>query len=103
MAWFRAVSSVAKLAIRRNLSNCGSYMARRWVLPSQNRDFHTTLCNSKAQSAPIPRPVPLSRLNDSFLDGTSTVYLERLQRIRGIGKPSQIVLMSPGTISLGIL
>ncbi|KAM2004398.1 hypothetical protein ACFX15_027853 [Malus domestica] len=29
MAWFRAVSSVAKLAIRRNLSNCGSYMARR--------------------------------------------------------------------------
>ncbi|CAN6561939.1 unnamed protein product [Malus baccata var. baccata] len=72
MAWFRAVSSVAKLAIRRNLSNCGSYMARRWVLPSQNRDFHTTLCNSNAQSAPIPRPVPLSRLNDSFLDGTSS-------------------------------
>ncbi|KAM1263352.1 hypothetical protein ACFX2G_028981 [Malus domestica] len=29
MAWFRAVSSVTKLAIRRNLSNCGSYMARR--------------------------------------------------------------------------
>ncbi|KAM1370992.1 hypothetical protein ACFX2F_041393 [Malus domestica] len=78
MAWFRAVSSVAKLAIRRNLSNCGSYMARSRVLPSQNRDFHTTLC--KAQSAPIPRPVPLSRLNDSFLDGTSSVYLEGLQR-----------------------
>ncbi|ONI24223.1 hypothetical protein PRUPE_2G230400 [Prunus persica] len=80
MTWFRAGSSVAKLAIRRTLSHSGSYAGRRRVLPSQNRDFHTTLCKSKAQSAPVPRPVPLSRLTDSFLDGTSSVYLEGLQR-----------------------
>jgi len=28
----------------------------------------------------VPRAVPLSRLSDSFLDGTSSVYLEELQR-----------------------
>ena len=28
----------------------------------------------------MPRAVPLSRLTDSFLDGTSSVYLEELQR-----------------------
>jgi 2-oxoglutarate dehydrogenase E1 component len=32
------------------------------------------------QAAPVPRPVPLSRLSDNFLDGTSSVYLEELQR-----------------------
>ncbi|XP_076917263.1 uncharacterized protein LOC143577270 [Bidens hawaiensis] len=74
MTWFRAGSSVAKLAIRR------TYAARTRVLPTGERHFHTTVSKSKAQSAPVPRAVPLSRLTDSFLDGTSSVYLEELQR-----------------------
>jgi 2-oxoglutarate dehydrogenase E1 component len=45
-----------------------------------NRNFQTTVFKSKAQAAPVPRPVPLSRLTDNFLDGTSSVYLEELQR-----------------------
>ncbi|KAK2991202.1 hypothetical protein RJ640_027174 [Escallonia rubra] len=79
MAWFRAGCSVAKRSIRRNLSQGGSYAARAWVGP-QNRYIHTTVFTSKAEAAPVPRPVPLSRLTDSFLDGTSSVYLEELQR-----------------------
>ncbi|KAG5533341.1 hypothetical protein RHGRI_027516 [Rhododendron griersonianum] len=80
MGWFRAGSSIAKLAVRRTLSQGGSYAARSRAIPAQNRYFHTTLCKSKAQAAPVPRPVPLSKLTDSFLDGTSSVYLEELQR-----------------------
>ncbi|KAF2318683.1 hypothetical protein GH714_010040 [Hevea brasiliensis] len=80
MAWFRAGTSVARLAIRRTLSQSGSYTTRTRVIPSQSRYFHTTVFKSKAQAAPVPRPVPLSRLTDSFLDGTSSVYLEELQR-----------------------
>ncbi|XP_022765207.1 2-oxoglutarate dehydrogenase, mitochondrial-like [Durio zibethinus] len=80
MGWLRAGSSVAKLAIRRTLSQGGSYAARSRIVPSESRYFHTTVIKSKAQSAPVPRPVPLSKLTDSFLDGTSSVYLEELQR-----------------------
>ncbi|KAF5789124.1 putative oxoglutarate dehydrogenase (succinyl-transferring) [Helianthus annuus] len=80
MTWFRAGSSVAKHAIRRTLSQGVSNAARTRALPSGNRHFHTTISKSKAQSAPVPRAVPLSRLTDSFLDGTSSVYLEELQR-----------------------
>ncbi|PHT54347.1 2-oxoglutarate dehydrogenase, mitochondrial [Capsicum baccatum] len=80
MAWFRAGSSVAKLAIRRALSQDTSYVTRARIIPSQSRYFHTTVVRPKAQAAPVPRPVPLSKLTDSFLDGTSSVYLEELQR-----------------------
>ncbi|XP_022897616.1 2-oxoglutarate dehydrogenase, mitochondrial-like [Olea europaea var. sylvestris] len=80
MAWFRAGSGVVKLAIRRTLSQSSSYVMRTKVARAQNQQFHTTVFKSKPQSAPIPRPVPLSRLTDSFLDGTSSVYLEELQR-----------------------
>ncbi|KAJ8636897.1 hypothetical protein MRB53_011164 [Persea americana] len=82
MAWFRAASGVAKLAIRRNLAQFSSYAgARRFrPLPTQDRYFHSTVYRPKAQAAPVPRPVPLSKLTDSFLDGTSSVYLEELQR-----------------------
>ncbi|CAA6654909.1 unnamed protein product [Spirodela intermedia] len=34
----------------------------------------------QAEGRAGPRPVPLSRLTDSFLDGTSSMYLEELQR-----------------------
>ncbi|CAM8946974.1 unnamed protein product [Rhodiola kirilowii] len=72
MTWFRGGSSVAKLAIRRTVSQARSHVSRSRVFPSQSRYFHTTLFN--------PRPVPLSKLTDSFLNGTSIVYLEELQR-----------------------
>ncbi|CAB4301112.1 unnamed protein product [Prunus armeniaca] len=62
MTWFRAGSRVAKLAIRRTLSNSGSYEARRRLLPWQNRHFHTTLCNQRLQFLAL------------------SVYLEGLQR-----------------------
>ncbi|MCI10138.1 2-oxoglutarate dehydrogenase mitochondrial-like-like, partial [Trifolium medium] len=82
MGWYRAVSGIAKHSIRRNLYRGGlsCYETRIKVLPSTNRNFQTTVFKSKAQSAPVPRPVPLSRLTDNFLDGTSSVYLEELQR-----------------------
>ncbi|GAU20243.1 hypothetical protein TSUD_353070 [Trifolium subterraneum] len=82
MAWFRAGTSIAKHAIKRTLSQGGgsSYLvSRSRVLPSTHgRKFHTTVFKNHA--APVPRAVPLSRLTDSFLDGTSSVYLEELQR-----------------------
>nr|GEY66549.1 2-oxoglutarate dehydrogenase, mitochondrial-like [Tanacetum cinerariifolium] len=80
MTWFRAGSSVAKLAIRKTISQTGSYTSRTCILHSGAQKFHTTVSKSKAQSAPVPRGVPLSRLIDSFLDGTSSIYLEELQR-----------------------
>ncbi|XP_058109794.1 uncharacterized protein LOC131252997 [Magnolia sinica] len=89
MAWFRSASKIAKLAIRRNLAqSASSYStAPRRITPapwplSHHRQLHSTVLRPKAQAstAPVPRPVPLSRLTDSFLDGTSSVYLEELQR-----------------------
>jgi len=80
MVWFRAGSSVTKLAVRRILNQGASYATRTRSIPSQTRSFHSTICRPKAQSAPVPRAVPLSKLTDSFLDGTSSVYLEELQR-----------------------
>ncbi|KAG6578718.1 2-oxoglutarate dehydrogenase, mitochondrial-like [Cucurbita moschata] len=80
MRWFRASSAIAKLAIKRSIVQGGSYVGRSRIGASQSRYFHSTLFKSKAQGAPVPRSVPLSRLTDSFLDGTSSVYLEELQR-----------------------
>ncbi|KAF2570117.1 hypothetical protein F2Q70_00002283 [Brassica cretica] len=82
MVWFRAGSNVTKLAVRRILNQGNSYATRTRSLPSQTRSFHSSLYRPNPQSttAPIPRAVPLSKLTDSFLDGTSSVYLEELQR-----------------------
>lgn len=82
MGWYRAASGIVKHSIRRNLHRGGSscYATRNIVLSSTSRNFHTTVFKSKAQTASIPRDVPLFRLTDNFLDGTSSVYLEELQR-----------------------
>ncbi|KAG6483235.1 2-oxoglutarate dehydrogenase, mitochondrial-like [Zingiber officinale] len=80
MAWFRAASGVARIALRRNLARGPLHRGARagWGYPLQPaRCFHSTHLR---RQAPHPRPVPLSRLSDSFLDGTSSVYLEELQR-----------------------
>ena len=79
MAWFRAASSVTRLALRRNLAQSNHHFTRPQTLA---RSFHSTALRRKAagSAAPVPRAVPLSRLTDSFLDGTSSVYLEELQR-----------------------
>ena len=37
------------------------------------------LTTSAALQEPAPKPVPLSKLKDSFLDGTSSTYLEELE------------------------
>ncbi|KAI4351093.1 hypothetical protein L6164_005479 [Bauhinia variegata] len=76
MSRFRVISGIAKLATRRKLLHGGSLCN----FSSKNRNFHSTMLNPKAETPPLPRPVPLSRLTDSFLDGTSSVYLEELQR-----------------------
>jgi len=83
MAWLRVASSIAKHdAIRRNLYGGGALYCATRTTPSTSRirNFHTTVFKSKEQTAPVPRPVPLSKLTDNFLDGTSSVYLEELQR-----------------------
>ncbi|CAI9260816.1 unnamed protein product [Lactuca saligna] len=79
MAWLRAGTSVAKLAIRKTLTQGRSYASRPRLLPSRIHHFHTTIPKSKPQS-PIPRSVPLSKLSDNFLDGTNSVYIEEMQR-----------------------
>lgn len=40
------------------------------------RSFQTS---AAALEPPPPQPVPLSKLKDSFLDGTSSTYLEELE------------------------
>ncbi|RWW83690.1 hypothetical protein BHE74_00007794 [Ensete ventricosum] len=79
MAWFRAASGVARLALRRNLARSPYHVTSAGALPQFQpaRCFHSTQLR---RAAPVPRAVPLSRLTDSFLDGTSSVYLEELQR-----------------------
>ncbi|XP_078181227.1 uncharacterized protein LOC144574989 [Carex rostrata] len=81
MAWFRAASALSRQALRRNLNLARSpyHLAGSRPIPHPPyRTFHGTKPHFFA--APIPRAVPLSRLTDSFLDGTSSVYLEELQR-----------------------
>ncbi|KAJ0044327.1 hypothetical protein Pint_06241 [Pistacia integerrima] len=80
MGWFRAGSSVTKLAIRRTLAQGGSYATRTHVVRMHALYFHTSVFKAKEQSTPMPSTVPLSRLTDTFLDGTSNIYLEELQR-----------------------
>jgi len=80
MGWLRAGCSAAKFALRRTIYQGRSYVARTRIVQSQTQFFHSTPPSFKAQTSPVPRPVPLSRLADSFLDGTSSVYLEELQR-----------------------
>ncbi|KAL9238197.1 hypothetical protein vseg_012658 [Gypsophila vaccaria] len=77
MVWFRAGSRLANLGVKRALSQGRHYVTRTQIIDTQTRVFHSTTFK---RSAPVPRAVPLSRLTDSFLDGTSSVYLEALQR-----------------------
>ncbi|KAG0477475.1 hypothetical protein HPP92_014316 [Vanilla planifolia] len=81
MAWLRAASGLARAALRRNQARSHHLAGRAFSAPPQcgARDFHSTSFRRKA-ATPVPRPVPLSRLTDSFLNGTSSVYLEELQR-----------------------
>lgn len=68
--WIRAIT-------RRTLTQSVRYAATKAISSPQNRYFRSSTIRS---SPPVPRAVPLSRLTDSFLDGTSSVYLEELQR-----------------------
>lgn len=81
MAWFRAASAAARVAVRRNLAQSAHHSTRTIAAPPLPgfRAFHSTALRRKA-ATPVPHPVPLSRLTDSFLNGTSSVYLEELQR-----------------------
>ena len=76
MTWFRAASGPARLALRRSLA---TRAPRAAATTRCGRGFHSTALRPRS-AAPAPRAVPLSRLSDSFLDGTSSVYLEELQR-----------------------
>jgi len=44
------------------------------------RGLHAGVVLQQEAAAPVPKSVPLSKLTDNFLDGTSSVYLEELQR-----------------------
>ncbi|XP_050208860.1 uncharacterized protein LOC126659602 [Mercurialis annua] len=73
MAWFRVGYSAARIAIRRTLCQNGLYASRVQKFPSQNRDFRSTILRSKSQSTAASQ-------SDNFLEGTSSVYLEELQK-----------------------
>lgn len=77
----RLYSGLYRAALRIRLAQQSSYTKKSsvWSLPYA-RFFHSTPHNFQQSTAPVPRAVPLSRLTDSFLDGTSSVYLEELQR-----------------------
>lgn len=79
MGWFRASTASGVVMIRKSLiSQASHHSTRRGVIA---RNFqHETLRKKSTSAAPVPRPVPLSKLTDSFLDGSSSVYLEELQR-----------------------
>lgn len=78
MAWFRAATNIGRLTIRRSLAQASHHAKRPRLLPASTaRGFHSTFPKC---AAPVPRPVPLSKLTDSFLDASSSVYLEELQR-----------------------
>ena len=104
MAWSR-VSSVAAQAVARSAvrqarsrrSLVGSVRSSAGLHTQSGRDaavvrdLSSTLtgwaralhsCKERLQqaAAAAPRSVPLSKLTDNFLDGTSSVYLEELQR-----------------------
>ncbi|KAL0903431.1 hypothetical protein M5K25_027810 [Dendrobium thyrsiflorum] len=81
MSWFRAASTAAQVAFRRNLARSAHHCTRTLAAPRLPcfRAFHSTALRGRS-STPVPCPVPLSRLTDSFLNGTSSVYLEELQR-----------------------
>lgn len=78
MVWFRTATNIGRLAIRRSLAQASHHAKRPHLLPDSTvRGFHSTFPKC---AAPVPRPVPLSKLTDSFLDASSSVYLEELQR-----------------------
>ncbi|KAK8961355.1 hypothetical protein KSP40_PGU014039 [Platanthera guangdongensis] len=78
---FRAASTAARVARRGGLAQSPHRITRSLTAPPppSPRSFHSSPLKA---AAPVPRPVPLSRLTDSFLNGTSSVYLEELQRAR---------------------
>ncbi|XP_002978362.2 2-oxoglutarate dehydrogenase, mitochondrial [Selaginella moellendorffii] len=100
MAHRLAARSSSRAAIRRlcvrffhsSTTSSGDRSAPRQVLKyleeSQRRQpfgvrslpFHGSPRWMQTAAASAPRSVPLSRLTDNFLDGTSSVYLEELQR-----------------------
>lgn len=71
-------SGLIRAALRTRLAQSSYTKRALWTLP-QVRSLHYT-GHKFQQAAPVPRAVPLSRLTDNFLDGTSSVYLEELQR-----------------------
>lgn len=71
-------SGLIRAALRTRLAQSSYTKRALWTLP-QVRSLHST-GHKFQQAAPVPRSVPLSRLTDNFLDGTSSVYLEELQR-----------------------
>ena len=98
MGWHRVSSAAAKVALRSGRaitqarshptlrgngnayfhvqSSAGDLGRRPWYAGS--RGLHST--REGLQQAAAPMSVPLSKLTDNFLDGTSSVYLEELQR-----------------------
>lgn len=82
MGWFRAGCRVARVPIRKTLSQGGSYLTGRQAMPSRNPTFHSTIFRATANTALVPPLVPLSRLTCNFLEGTSSVYIEELQKAR---------------------
>lgn len=71
-------SGLIRAALKTRLAQSSYTKRALWTLP-QARSLHSTGPKFQ-QTAPVPRSVPLSRLTDNFLDGTSSVYLEELQR-----------------------
>lgn len=78
MALQKISSGLIRAALKTRLAQSSYTKRALWTLP-QARSLHST-GHKFQQTAPVPRPVPLSRLSDNFLDGTSSVYLEELQR-----------------------
>lgn len=50
------------------------------TLTGWTRALHSSTERLQQSAAAAPQSVPLSKLTDNFLDGTSSVYLEELQR-----------------------
>ena len=59
-----------------------AYVRRRsaQLLCQQHVDFARVFHSGVCYAPPEPQPVPISKMTDNFLDGTSSSYLEELER-----------------------
>ncbi len=61
------------------LNRSSGGLSRLWSVGFRLFHSATPISAQAAAAAPVPKAVPISKLTDGFLDGTSSSYLEELE------------------------